>query len=160
VKQQLGVDERLAYRTWARNESRAIKPEDKDEKVVEWSCALTHYAEADETEYQERLAADVDTVRLTRHYDEKLKKVQDDAKEAGSQYSTIFSSPHCVKYIQGLLEMPMHFRHSKLLKLAGLSRMTEGNGGVSVRPICFIPRVNPLTQSMIVIVQPLLSAAR
>ena len=78
------------------------------------------------------MAEDTDTVKLMRHYNEKLKKVQNDAKEVGSRYSMIFGSSHCVKYIQRLLEMLMHFRHSKLLKLAGLSHMTEGNGRVSM----------------------------
>jgi hypothetical protein len=131
VVKRLKGDARMAYTAWSRNETHEIKPEDDDEKVVQWSRGLTHYAKADETEYRERLSVDADTVRMTTRYDNKLKQVQDEAKLAGSKYSAIFNSPHCVQYIQQLLQMPSHFQQSKLLKLSGLSRMSEGNGGVS-----------------------------
>jgi hypothetical protein len=131
VDDQLKDDAALAYAAWSRNETREMKPEDDDEKVVRWSRGLTHYAKADENEYRERLSQDADTVRMTTRYDQKLSEVQEEARLSGSKYSAIFNSPHCVQYIQQLVEMPSHFRQSKLLKLSGLSRMIEGNGGVS-----------------------------
>jgi hypothetical protein len=131
VDEKLKGDAAMAYAAWARNENRVIKPEDEDEKVVQWARGLTHYAQADEAEYRARLSEDSDTLRMTTRYDKKLDEVQVEAKLAGSRYSAIFSSPHSVQYIQQLLAMASHFRQSKLLKLSGLSRMTEGNGGVS-----------------------------
>ena len=130
MEERLGGEAKQAYVRWSKNESRAMKPEDEDEKVVQWVRSLTHYGQADEAEYQERLANDPDTLRMTAQYDKQLGVVRKAATGAGTKYSAVFTSPHCVKYLERLLTMPLHFRHSKLLKLSGLSRMTEGGGGV------------------------------
>jgi hypothetical protein len=132
VANKLGDGATLAYMEWSRNENRAMKPEDEDEKIVLWTRLLMRYDEEDEKEYQKLLETDQDALRMSTGYDQQLAKTKEVAKNEGSKYSAIFSSPHCIQYIRTLLSIASHFRHSKLLKLSGLQRMTDGAGGVSL----------------------------
>lgn len=101
---------------------------------------LIRFDNEDEENYRNLLETDTDAIRMTTGYDAQLKKIQEQAKIEGSKYSAIFNSPHCVRYIRCLLSMPGHFRHSKLIKLSGMQKMTEGVGGVSFHfyfpPLC------------------------
>lgn len=116
---------------WARNENRAMKAEDEDEKIVLWTRLLIRYDQEDEQTYRKLLETDSDAVRTTAAYDSQLQITQENAKKEGSRYSAIFNSHHCVQYIRCLLSISGHFRHSKLLKLSGMQKMTDGAGGVS-----------------------------
>ena len=54
VLDKLPMEERKrAIQQWARNETRVIKPEDEDEKVVGWARRLQVASETDEEIYKQ-----------------------------------------------------------------------------------------------------------
>jgi hypothetical protein len=108
-----------------------MKSEDEDEKIIMWARKLIRVDQEEKEDYRKRSLTDKDAIQMSTGYDAQLLKVQEQAKNEGSCYSAIFSSPHCVEYIRSLLSMAGHFRRSKLLKHINMQKMTEGTGGVS-----------------------------
>jgi hypothetical protein len=111
---------------------RARKNEDEDEMVIAWARTLISRAiDEDEAFHcillkQGRSSA----VRLTTCHDDKLSHIQQEAAQAGSRYSAIFSSPPARRFLCHILKFSSHFRPTKYFRLAGLDPFTDIHGGV------------------------------
>lgn len=120
-----------AIERWAKNETRAMKTEDEDEKIVGWGRKLIRAEEEDMEVFKTKQAQGGDVVLLTAKYDEVLVEIQREAAVQGSKYSGIFQCQHTRRFLETILRISAHFRATKHLRLIGLSRMTDVHGGVS-----------------------------
>lgn len=121
-----------AMERWAKNETRAMKPEDEDEKIVGWGRRLIRAENGDEEVYKKKKGEGRDVRLLTVKYDAELTVVQKEASSQGSKYSAIFQCRHARRFLETILRLSPHFRATKHLRLAGLVPITDIHGGVSI----------------------------
>lgn len=118
-------------RFWARNETRALKKEGEDEKVVAWSRIIREAKYLDRTEYEALIAEGRSVLPVQTKYREALTKVHAEARAAGAKYSKYFLRSDVEHFLDVLLSFPSHFRPTKLFKPTFLTSLTESHGGVS-----------------------------
>jgi len=88
---------------WAKNEMRAMKPEDEDEKIVSWGRQLIHAEKGDMVVYLKMQSEGRDARLLTAKYDSELAVVQKEAASQGSKCSAIFQCPHACWFLETIL---------------------------------------------------------
>jgi hypothetical protein len=116
---------------WAKNERRARKAEDEDEKIVSWLRETKQGRQEDEMMFMQLRSDGRDVMRSTAKYQHALVNVQQAATKKGSKYSDVMCSGDTVRFLSALLEMPLHFRATEMFKLKWLGRMSDVYGGVS-----------------------------
>ena len=88
---------------WAKNEMRAMKLEDEDEKIVGWGQRLIRAENGDEEVYKKKKGEGGDVHLLMVKYDAELTVIQKEALSQGSKYSAIFQCCHARWFLETIL---------------------------------------------------------
>jgi len=116
-----------------------MKPEDEDEKIVNWGRRLIRAEKGDMDVYLKWKSEGRDVHLLTKKYDSELAIVQKEAASQVSKYSAIFQCAHACRFLETILRLSAHFQATKHLRITGLAPITDVHGGVSTFMFSKVP---------------------